>query len=73
MKQSIIVPKFVSESFFRLPVILGVRKIRVPNGKELRCFLLNAELLIDGFADKCWVIPGETLIQEDDGKWRIDS
>jgi hypothetical protein len=50
-----------------------VRKIRVPNGKELRCFLLNAELLIDGFADKCWVIPGETLIQEDDGKWRIDS
>lgn len=66
MKQIIIVPNQVTATFFNLPCIDSAHK--VPSGSVT--YLLSPLHTVGG--DLRYANPGDTLIEEDNGKWRVE-
>ena len=67
MKQSIIVPNQVTSPFFNLPCIEGAYK---DEDNAVRCYLIKPRYTTNG--DYMMAYPGDTLIEEDNGKWRVE-
>ena len=70
MKQSIIIPNKVTSTLFDLPCILSIHKRDVEGMKPFYC-ILNPSCAVDRH-DWQFASPGDTLIEEDNGKWRVE-
>lgn len=66
MKQKITVPHQVTSTFFNLPCIQGAYK---DEEDDVR-YLIRPRYTTDG--DYQFTYPGDTLIEEDNGKWRVE-
>lgn len=66
MKQSIIVPNQVTTSFFNLPCIEGAYE----DNYGIVRYLIRPKYTYNG--DYLTAYPGDTLIEEDNGKWRVE-
>lgn len=66
MKQFIIVPSQVTPTFFNLPCIEGVYK----DEDGMVRYLIRPRYTTNG--DYMTAYPGDTLIEEDNGKWRVE-
>lgn len=66
MKQKITVPHQVTSTFFNLPCIDSAHK--GPSGSVT--YLLSPLHTVGG--DLRYANPGDTLIEEDNGKWRVE-
>lgn len=70
MKQSIIVPNQVTATLFNLPCVLSIHKRDVEGMKPFYC-ILKPSCAVDRY-DLLFANPGDTLIEEDNGKWRVE-
>ena len=70
MKQSIIIPNKVTSTLFDLACILSIHKRGVEGMKPFYC-ILNPSCAVDRH-DLQFASPGDILIEEDNGKWRVE-
>lgn len=68
MKQSIIIPKRITNTVFSLPCVSGVNKSGMKD--EHPVYHMLAYMMADE-DQPLFAVPGDTLIEEDDGKWRV--
>lgn len=66
MKLFIIVPQKVTSTFFNLPCIEGAYK----DEDDVVRYLIRPKYTYNG--DYLTAYPGDTLIEEDNGKWRLE-
>ena len=67
MKQSIIVPQRLSPTVFNLPCVDSAMK----SGIDGTYYHLISWYMADDY-QPLFAHPGDTLIEEDDGKWRVE-
>ena len=66
MKQSIIVPNKLTATFFNLPCVSSAHK----ESDGSAYYFLHPDFTTTG--DWCYANQGDTLIEEDNGKWRVE-
>ena len=69
MKQSIIIPERVTHSVFNLSCVEGVHKSGMPDQRPV--YHMLAYMMADD-NQSLFATAGDTLIEEDDGKWRVE-
>lgn len=69
MKQSIIIPEKIYPGVFNLPCVYGVNKSATKDKRPL--YYLVSWCMVD-YSQPLVAQPGDTLIEEDNGKWRVE-
>ena len=68
MKQAIIIPERVTHSVYALLCVSGLHKSGMPDERPV--YHLLADMEADG-DQPLFAHSGDTLIEEDNGKWRV--
>lgn len=69
MRQRIIIPKRITNTVFSLPCVGGVNKSGMTD--EHPVYHLLTYMMADD-DQPLFAVPGDTLIEEDGGKWRVE-
>ena len=68
MKQSIILPNRISHTVFKLPCVESVHK----SYKSVNLYYCLYRWMMVDENQLTLAFPGDTLIEEDDGRWRLE-